>query len=176
MQGKQNDRNLRGRLSNVNRSLKPIHNRHGDVQNDNIGATLQCLFNRFLSVAGFCADGPAGASLQKIANSKPHYFVIIGDEYSHRGGCRARARGWGGCCSHNLNLQSILIALRRRMKLTNPAKLSLQRPEKRGKFPFGQEQAPADLTNMEIKLYKEPTAWVATEQWLGWVGLIAQLG
>jgi len=29
---------------------------------------------------------------------------------------------------------------------------------------------------METKLYKEPTAWVATEQWLGWVGLIAQLG
>jgi len=29
---------------------------------------------------------------------------------------------------------------------------------------------------METKLYKEPTAWVATEQWLGWVGLIAQIG
>src|SRR5438552_18040972 len=173
MQGKQNDRNLRGRLSNVNRSLKPIHNRHGDVQNDNIGATLQCLFNRFLSVAGFCADGPAGASLQKIANAKPHYFVIIGDEYSHRGGCRARARGLGGCCSHNLNLQSILIALRRRMKTAHESRQTLIT---RGKFHFGQEQAPADLANMEIKLYKEPTAWVVTEHWLGWVGLIAQLG
>ena len=29
---------------------------------------------------------------------------------------------------------------------------------------------------MELELYEEPTAWVATEQWLGWVGLIAQLG
>src|SRR5438094_10654844 len=125
MQGKQNDRNVRGGLRNVNRTLKPMHTRHGDVQNDNIGATLQYLFNRFLSVAGFCADGPAGASLQKIANSKPHYFVIIGDEYSHRGGCRARARGWGGCCSHNLNLQSILIALRRRMKTAHESRQTL---------------------------------------------------
>src|SRR6266568_5289428 len=178
MQGKQNDRNLRGRLSNVNRSLKPIHNRHSYVQNDNIGATLQRLFNRFLSVASFCADGPAGPGLQKIANSKPHYFVIIGDKYSHRGGCRARARGFGGCCFHNLNLQSILIALRRRMKTAHGSRQTLFTAARGNaeNFTSARRQAPADLTSMETKLYKEPTAWVATEQWLGWVGLIAQLG
>src|SRR6059036_2439787 len=41
------------------------------------------------------------------------------------GGCRARARGLGGCCSHNLNLQSILIALRRRMKTAHESRQTL---------------------------------------------------
>jgi hypothetical protein len=37
-------------------------------------------------------------------------------------------------------------------------------------FTSARSQAPGDLTNMEIKLYKEFTVWVAIEQWLGWVG------
>jgi len=62
--------------------------------------------------------------------------VIIGDKYSHRGGCRARARRFGGCCSHNLNLQSIswLPSGGAWRLLTDPAKLFFQRPEETRKI------------------------------------------
>jgi hypothetical protein len=61
------------------RSLKPIHNRHRQVQNDQIRAELLGFADCIAAVLCF-KNPPIGILVKDIAEACPHEWVVVGNE------------------------------------------------------------------------------------------------
>ena len=68
--------NFRGRFQTA-------HDRHADVQNDDVGFKFLHLGDGFPSVGGFAANLPSGSPNGR-AQAAAHGFVIVGDENPQR--------------------------------------------------------------------------------------------
>ena len=64
--------------------IKSAHDRHREVQDDDVGAEFQNLLKRFRAVPGLAANFPLIPIRQQDAHTHPNNFMIVRNQKTHR--------------------------------------------------------------------------------------------
>ena len=136
--GEEDDRNLGHDLFQLARGLQAVEDRHGNVEDDQVGLALNGEVDGFLAVAGFGAEFVILLVLKHFAEHFADEGIVVSDENRSGHGIRGAI---GECIKRNIHANSFTGAddtgiavgakIRRNLRKRISARIEIERGTKR---------------------------------------------